>query len=471
MICYNCGCPLSEKDFCTGCGADVGTYKKLIFLSNQYYNEGLERAKVRDLTGSKEKLRQCLKLNKMNTQARNLLGLVYFELGELVEALTEWVISTTYQQEKNIASDYISTVQANPAYLQGINVTIHKYNLALIHSREGRLDMAKIQLRKIVTTNPKLLKARQLLALLYIHEEEWEKAKRELLPCRKIDIGNVMTNYYLREVNDMLGLEEGKGNGKKKDKDGNYSNAYVSQSGNDVIIQPKVSKEPRYLNILFNVFIGLAVGLLVGWFLLAPIRMRTATDTVEKELQTTRDELAAKSTELEELKVNYEKLQNQYNDTASALESYEGTEGDNSAVKNLMLAQIEYDNGESRDPMVIAEYLNNIDEDYVNQQATDEFKIMYDLMMSSVGGTVGEQYFEAGNEAFRISDYYTAIEKYKKAVFYDPENGDALFALADAYRQNGDKTSAMTTYAQVAERFPGTENATRAIGFIAELGE
>ena len=105
MNCYKCGCPLSEKDFCTGCGADVGTYKSLIFLSNQYYNEGLERAKVRDLTGAKEKLRQCLKLNKVNTQARNLLGLVYFELGELVEALTEWVISTTYQQEKNIAQD------------------------------------------------------------------------------------------------------------------------------------------------------------------------------------------------------------------------------------------------------------------------------------------------------------------------------------------------------------------------------
>ena len=97
----------------------------MIYLSNTYYNEGLERAKVRDLTGAKEKLRQCLKVNKTNTQARNLLGLVYFELGELVEALTEWVISTTYQKEKNIATDYIATVQANQAALDSINNTIH----------------------------------------------------------------------------------------------------------------------------------------------------------------------------------------------------------------------------------------------------------------------------------------------------------------------------------------------------------
>ena len=29
MICYNCGCRLSDKNFCTGCGADVTLYKKI----------------------------------------------------------------------------------------------------------------------------------------------------------------------------------------------------------------------------------------------------------------------------------------------------------------------------------------------------------------------------------------------------------------------------------------------------------
>ena len=27
MFCYNCGCHLSEHDFCTSCGADVSLYK------------------------------------------------------------------------------------------------------------------------------------------------------------------------------------------------------------------------------------------------------------------------------------------------------------------------------------------------------------------------------------------------------------------------------------------------------------
>ena len=43
MKCYNCGCRLSEPDFCTGCGADVSLYKRIVRGSNMYYNEGLER--------------------------------------------------------------------------------------------------------------------------------------------------------------------------------------------------------------------------------------------------------------------------------------------------------------------------------------------------------------------------------------------------------------------------------------------
>ena len=103
MICYRCGCRLSEKDFCTGCGADVGLYKRIMFMSNRFYNDGLERAAVRDLSGAMNSLRQSLKFNKNNIDARNLLGLIYFETGEVVEALGQWVISKNLRPNKNIA--------------------------------------------------------------------------------------------------------------------------------------------------------------------------------------------------------------------------------------------------------------------------------------------------------------------------------------------------------------------------------
>ena len=55
-------------------------------LSWLYYNQGLEQAAARDLSGATTKLRQSLQLNKRNIQARNLLGLIYYETGEVIAA-------------------------------------------------------------------------------------------------------------------------------------------------------------------------------------------------------------------------------------------------------------------------------------------------------------------------------------------------------------------------------------------------
>ena len=235
MICYRCGCRLSEKDFCTGCGADVGLYKRIMFMSNRFYNDGLERAAVRDLSGAMNSLRQSLKFNKNNIDARNLLGLIYFETGEVVEALGQWVISKNLRPNKNIADDYINLLQTSQARLDGFNQALKKYNQSLVYCYQDSKDLAVIQLKKILSVNPKYLRAHQLLSLLYIDAEEWEKAHKELLKCVQIDANNTMTLRYMREVNRMLAPEEGEKNIQKKV----TSNGVVRyQSGNETIIQP-----------------------------------------------------------------------------------------------------------------------------------------------------------------------------------------------------------------------------------------
>ena len=84
------------------------TYRKIISTSNLLYNRGLEQAEVRDLSGAIATLKEALRYNKYNTRARNLLGLVYFEMGETVDALAEWVISKNLQPVDNLASEYLS---------------------------------------------------------------------------------------------------------------------------------------------------------------------------------------------------------------------------------------------------------------------------------------------------------------------------------------------------------------------------
>ena len=106
-------------------------YKKIIMASNAYYNVGLEKANVRDLSGAIDSLKMSLRFNKRNTDARNLLGLVYCEMGEVVAALSEWVISKNYQPENNRASYYLDSIQQNKGKLESIrllkNIIRHYY--------------------------------------------------------------------------------------------------------------------------------------------------------------------------------------------------------------------------------------------------------------------------------------------------------------------------------------------------------
>ena len=196
MKCFSCGCDLTELEFCTNCGADVKHYKKIIYTSNRLYNEGLERASVRDLSGAVRALKECIRFNKNHIDARNLLGLVYYETGEGVEALSEWVISQNMRPEKNVANEYINALKNDQGRLENIKTSIRKFNKALDLCWQDSSDMAVIQLKKVISMNPNYVKAHQLLTLLYIQKEEWERASREAERTLKIDCGDLMSLRY-----------------------------------------------------------------------------------------------------------------------------------------------------------------------------------------------------------------------------------------------------------------------------------
>jgi tetratricopeptide (TPR) repeat protein len=116
-----------KRKRCERCGTDLTIYRKVLRASNQYYNNGLARAKVRDLSGAVIALRKSLDFNKKNINARNLLGLIYYEMGETVAALSEWVISRHFQPTDNDADEYINKVQSNPTRLDALNQAIKMF--------------------------------------------------------------------------------------------------------------------------------------------------------------------------------------------------------------------------------------------------------------------------------------------------------------------------------------------------------
>ena len=67
--------------------------EKILHQSNYWYNDGLRKAQIRDMSGAITSLRKSLQYNRANIDARNLLGLVYYGRGEVAEGLVEWIIS------------------------------------------------------------------------------------------------------------------------------------------------------------------------------------------------------------------------------------------------------------------------------------------------------------------------------------------------------------------------------------------
>ena len=68
---------------------------KLAYQSNYWYNDGLAKAQVRDMSGAITSLKKSLQYNRANLAARNLLGLVYYGRGDVIEALVEWILCKT----------------------------------------------------------------------------------------------------------------------------------------------------------------------------------------------------------------------------------------------------------------------------------------------------------------------------------------------------------------------------------------
>lgn len=466
MFCYNCGYRLSEHDFCTACGADVSLYKKIIHASNMYYNEGLEKAGVRDLTGAVNSLRQSLKLNKNNIKARNLLGLVYFEMGEVVTALREWVISKNLRPDKNIADNYIEKLQANSARLDSINQTIKKYNQALVYCNQDSKDLAVIQLKKVLSLNPRFIRAHQLLALLYMDNEQWEYAERELHKCMDIDRNNTQTLRYLREVELMLMPDESvKQPGRRRKEE-----SVRYQSDNELIIQPVNVKEPKGggLSTVVNLGIGLVIGLAAAYFLLVPAARTNVWQEAQQRITEISNASDAKTIQIQELEGQVQNLTGETEALRQEIESFVGAGGTLQLYDSLLAAAATY--LETRDALAAAADLEGIGQSANIEECTEAFQRLYRMLVSTIGPELSTTYYAEAFEAYRAKDYALAIESFSRAFDYDETNIDALYYLGRALQDSGDRENAITVYERLVELFPGTERARNAQWYRNQLG-
>ncbi|MDY3249659.1 MAG: tetratricopeptide repeat protein [Candidatus Choladocola sp.] len=463
MKCIYCNTPLAAIDYCPGCGADITIQKRIVRISNLLYNEGLEKALVRDMEGAITCLKRSLKFNKENTDARNLLGLCYYETGEAVSALCEWVVSKNLKQENNLADHYINQLQNNKNKLDTINQTIRKYNQSVLYCREDNEDMAIIQLKKVISQNPKLVKAYQLLALLYMKRQEYERARKLLKKAAYIDTTNTTTLRYLQEIEDVTGKGtslERKNKKYGKDVEERVTGTLRYMSGTEMVIQPTTFRDSSTIATFINIILGILLGGAIVWFLVVPANRQAVNDAANRQVTDANTKLATESVKVQELQDEIdgyvdqaEKADKDRDDALAKAAGYE----DLMAVAKLYV---------SGDQSTAASMITNLNADDFDGNA----KALYEALNSAVKTSLFDQYYNAGTVAYMAQDYTTAADQLKKAVDADSEREssrhyDALLYLGMACYYLGDQAGADAAFNQIVEYYPA--QAANVQGYIS----
>lgn len=438
MECLNCGAPVLENGHCSDCGMNYKLLAKAYNTSNYYYNLGLDRASVRDLTGAIDALNLALKYNKQNINARNLLGLIYYEMGETVLGLTHWVVSSNYfPDEGNIAHRYIKEVQADPEKLEEANQLAKQFNQALMHAKQGTKDLAFIQLKRILSSYPHFVKGYLLLALLYMDNGNPDKAKKALKRVLRIDKNNTLAVKYLSEMGvapkDIIGMKESSG---RIDLDSAYSDEdqYKSdletfvQKGLEDIDNPDLSvgsyKEINHnkFNLLY-VSVGLILGILTFWLLILPTKLNSAN-------QENRDMQLAYSEEISKKNVTVSDLESQVSDLEKQLKQKEQEKSKD--------AKEEKDSKEA-------------------------FNIIKDNIPNTTYSTLCDE----AAKAIEAKEYEKAINMCNVALQIQ-EGEEAYYNLGKAYLGNQDEEKAKAAFISLKDNYPDSSHISEISEYLSE---
>lgn len=420
--------------------------KKLVYQSNYWYNDGLKRARIRDMSGAIGSLKKSLQYNSENIAARNLLGLVYYGRGEVGEALVEWILSKNFQSHENIANYYIKKLQENPTELEKVNQAIRKFNQSLDYCYQDGEDLAIIQLKKVVDAHPTFLKAYQLLSLLYIHTQQYGKAKHTLKAAHKLDTTNDITLRYMHEMNELRRKRAIKQAEKKEEK----PQTVTYNIGNETIIQPASSgvKENAGLMTVINIIIGIVVGVAVMWFLIMPAVNRSTADRTNKQVREFSDQIAeqeaqisALQTELESYRATSEETENAQQTAKSTLDSYE-----------IVLSMYDHYLNQDMSDSAMVEELLKVNADSLGTLGREQF----DTMTGDIYSRYSEVLYSTAQENFQVANYADAITNLSTVMRMNEgyDDGQAMWLLAQAYEASGDTENANTWKQKVEENYP-----------------
>ncbi len=398
--------------------------KKVEVLSNLRYNGAIECCRENRISDAINLLNEALKLNKKNISARNLLGLCFYQIGRVAEALINWVISYKYKITDNIAIDYIAELESDRKS-KDLYQAIGKYNEALDFAKKGNTDMAILNLKKAIDLNKNFIDAMNLLSLCYAEKGREVEAFKMAEKVLKIDTTNsIAIKYY---------------------------NLFKPEK--KLFFKPKIkdSKTKGRRNNTVSYFVS---GFVISSVLIGCMGLPTVIKTFKRD---------------------YTKLENEYNILKSSMESEIGKKDEtigrlSEENENLRSRLYTVDSQELQQRIRLLTDIQN----YYNEGSIDEAaeKLIslstagfnqdvlnkYSQLCKNVLPAAASEYFSLGTKASKNGNYESAKNYFNKAIKCTNEGDEvrysSMYQLGKIADEQGDKASALNYFKTVAQKHP-----------------
>lgn len=428
--------------------------RKTRVIANSYYNMGLERAKLRDLSGAAECLKRSLHFNKYMTDARNLLGLIYYEVGEVGDALVQWVISMNLQPEDNRADFYLGEIQRKNGTMELERRAVRRFNQALTYVKNGSEDLAILQLSKAVEDKPNYVKAQLLFSLLCIAREDYQKANKAILKVLQIDCNHPKALYYKTLIKDS-GIKMKAEREPEKRKLKNVV-SHRQMEDDDVIIPPSYKENTKDQAIL-NILAGLLLGAAVVFFLVMPANTKSINESHNKEMLAYSEQLTQANQKADNLSKQLETLESEKktaeDSLASLTDNSDSVLAQYQAVIGILQAYRKDDFSSAvkiyagLNPELIA--------------SSDVQAIIEDIKkdMAQKGSPILES---LGDKALEAGDSQTALNYYLKCVELKPDSWKAKYNTAVIYKGMDQKDQANALFSDVINNSKDEELSAKA---------
>ena len=433
---------------CPECGVDILIFEKTLKISDVLYNKGLDLARIRDLSGSIDSLTKSIQFNKNNYYARNLLGLVYFEVGKIAEALKQWVMSASLLKDGNPAVHYIEKVQMTPGLLDDGNDAISMYNSALFHIHQKSDDLAVIQLKKALELSPSFIEAMNLLTFCYLIKGEKQMASVLVERVLELDINNPVTlNYYNALFPDKkrVSLKE------IREPDMPTVQSLIPGKLLDEMKRRKLASNNFFFVEALSFVVGVICTLALLFLTYIPGTVADATREINElrvALAAAEDELARVIQEAENDTMRLERELREARAEAAVLAALVAADDQ---VQQVDLAWARHSAGNFLEAALVVERINPIGMDDHTLRRFEEVREISFRAVSADSFNDGQLYFNAGNFA-------AARVAFEMSLSFLPDDNDwedsIFFLFGRMAEMDGDIDLAIQYYRVVVEEHP-----------------